>query len=155
YAGEPLTAYLMYATGKDEIVGLRSPSGKTIEIGDGIFTALGFRGGLSCRAGLVEAENKNFLEKWAIPYFKGIVAWYESVSVGAVAGHVYDRVSEIMDTGGLHPQLNPGHSSGVDEWLHTSFRPDSKDRKSTRLNSSHVSISYAVFCLKKKNHIRI
>src|SRR5207249_7097204 len=28
------------------------------------------------------------------------------------------------------------------------------DRKSTRLNSSHVSISYAVFCLKKKNIIR-
>src|SRR5699024_11405456 len=27
----------------------------------------------------------------------------------------------------------------------------SEDRKSTRLNSSHVSISYAVFCLKKKN----
>src|SRR5699024_12482788 len=28
------------------------------------------------------------------------------------------------------------------------------DRKSTRLNSSHVSISYAVFCLKKKNTTR-
>src|SRR6266487_764974 len=27
-----------------------------------------------------------------------------------------------------------------------------RDRKSTRLNSSHPSISYAVFCLKKKNH---
>src|SRR5438067_4825440 len=27
---------------------------------------------------------------------------------------------------------------------------DARDRKSTRLNSSHVSISYAVFCLKKK-----
>src|SRR5207253_3466182 len=26
------------------------------------------------------------------------------------------------------------------------------DRKSTRLNSSHVAISYAVFCLKKKTH---
>src|SRR5690625_6073734 len=26
------------------------------------------------------------------------------------------------------------------------------DRKSTRLNSSHVAISYAVFCLKKKNY---
>src|SRR5690606_42098371 len=26
-----------------------------------------------------------------------------------------------------------------------------KDRKSTRLNSSHVKISYAVFCLKRKN----
>src|SRR5699024_12022004 len=29
-----------------------------------------------------------------------------------------------------------------------------RDRKSTRLNSSHVSISYAVFCLKKKKLIR-
>src|SRR5207302_10481089 len=28
--------------------------------------------------------------------------------------------------------------------------PDVEDRKSTRLNSSHVKISYAVFCLKKK-----
>src|SRR5690349_23208468 len=28
---------------------------------------------------------------------------------------------------------------------------DQRDRKSTRLNSSHVEISYAVFCLKKKN----
>src|SRR5699024_12381685 len=28
-----------------------------------------------------------------------------------------------------------------------------RDRKSTRLNSSHVSISYAVFCLKKKSKI--
>src|SRR3712207_7608242 len=27
-----------------------------------------------------------------------------------------------------------------------------KDRKSTRLNSSHANISYAVFCLKKKRH---
>src|SRR5699024_12195223 len=30
------------------------------------------------------------------------------------------------------------------------YLPSALDRKSTRLNSSHVSISYAVFCLKKK-----
>src|SRR3712207_7550979 len=29
------------------------------------------------------------------------------------------------------------------------------DRKSTRLNSSHANISYAVFCLKKKNNISV
>src|SRR5262245_62462313 len=29
---------------------------------------------------------------------------------------------------------------------------DNVDRKSTRLNSSHLGISYAVFCLKKKKH---
>src|SRR5438034_7045608 len=41
--------------------------------------------------------------------------------------------------------------------LHGGERPASrlislKDRKSTRLNSSHTVISYAVFCLKKKTH---
>src|SRR3712207_7262901 len=30
-------------------------------------------------------------------------------------------------------------------------REEGRDRKSTRLNSSHANISYAVFCLKKKN----
>src|SRR5438445_7670583 len=35
------------------------------------------------------------------------------------------------------------------------FAPDyGKDRKSTRLNSSHANISYAVFCLKKNNNSR-
>src|SRR5207249_11116640 len=33
--------------------------------------------------------------------------------------------------------------------------PLQRDRKSTRLNSSHVSISYAVFCLKKKKKKKI
>src|SRR5699024_11539854 len=33
-------------------------------------------------------------------------------------------------------------------------RQNTEDRKSTRLNSSHVSISYAVFCLKKKTVIK-
>src|SRR3712207_8765991 len=33
------------------------------------------------------------------------------------------------------------------------YKADSLDRKSTRLNSSHANISYAVFCLKKKQKI--
>src|SRR3712207_8133674 len=32
---------------------------------------------------------------------------------------------------------------------------EERDRKSTRLNSSHANISYAVFCLKKKTNINI
>src|SRR3712207_6852610 len=38
-------------------------------------------------------------------------------------------------------------------WIPTiwpDYRSDIEDRKSTRLNSSHANISYAVFCLKKK-----
>src|SRR5437773_7625255 len=39
-----------------------------------------------------------------------------------------------------HVDGRPGRLGGRD-----------RDRKSTRLNSSHITISYAVFCLKKKN----
>src|SRR5690348_17457841 len=37
----------------------------------------------------------------------------------------------------------------------SAFALATRDRKSTRLNSSHPSISYAVFCLKKKNQHRL
>src|SRR5256885_11579567 len=48
--------------------------------------------------------------------------------------------------GGVYDQLNCAELSG---WLATC-----RDRKSTRLNSSHLVISYAVFCLKKKKSLR-
>src|SRR5438128_3515719 len=38
---------------------------------------------------------------------------------------------------------------------HVTHQIDRIDRKSTRLNSSHGSISYAVFCLKKKRDCRV
>src|SRR5699024_11326537 len=52
-----------------------------------------------------------------------------------------------------HPRHHLGGGSGT---IHRAQavhgqHPGDADRKSTRLNSSHVSISYAVFCLKKKN----
>src|SRR5207249_10080917 len=49
----------------------------------------------------------------------------------------------------IHPFARPTTSSGTST-ANGSTKPKSLDRKSTRLNSSHVSISYAVFCLKKK-----
>src|SRR2546430_13482283 len=46
---------------------------------------------------------------------------------------------------------SPVTSHGVGTHLPPVQRNASADRKSTRLNSSHSQISYAVFCLKKKN----
>src|SRR3712207_8647690 len=52
----------------------------------------------------------------------------------------------------------PVHFAGVlfreGEWLLADRDGVLVDRKSTRLNSSHANISYAVFCLKKKGHDR-
>src|SRR3712207_7591674 len=43
-------------------------------------------------------------------------------------------------------------SSKCEPWV--GWGRATQDRKSTRLNSSHANISYAVFCLKKKNNIQ-
>src|SRR5690606_28164388 len=61
----------------------------------------------------------------------------------------------------LHPRAGPsdrkstqlpetGNQNTTAIWNCSSRVPSIRDRKSTRLNSSHVKISYAVFCLKKK-----
>src|SRR3712207_6941007 len=43
---------------------------------------------------------------------------------------------------------------GTIDWSFNLLEPWEQDRKSTRLNSSHANISYAVFCLKKKKLMR-
>src|SRR5947199_8099147 len=60
------------------------------------------------------------------------------------------RTSEltiVSIVGGDKPRAASVTRTGVDE------DTDNADRKSTRLNSSHLGISYAVFCLKKKKNI--
>src|SRR5690625_3955956 len=60
------------------------------------------------------------------------------------------RLKRITETGGrttLYGRIDYDKPSYT---ITTYFNRPGKDRKSTRLNSSHVAISYAVFCLKKK-----
>src|SRR5438477_6082713 len=53
----------------------------------------------------------------------------------------------------LHGRLRVRHPDRELVLLAAHDSRRTRDRKSTRLNSSHMSISYAVFCLKKKRHI--
>src|SRR5690606_40649176 len=54
----------------------------------------------------------------------------------------------MVFTAGCDDRLGPSHRPPPP--LDPALVADGRDRKSTRLNSSHVKISYAVFCLKKK-----
>src|SRR2546426_3197708 len=57
--------------------------------------------------------------------------------------------SPFTTTGGDVMEYAPGSKGGIRRPAFRSTMP-LRDRKSTRLNSSHLVISYAVFCLKKK-----
>src|SRR5690606_41514881 len=64
-----------------------------------------------------------------------------------VEPHAATRRERQPDVG-LPPHRQPRGARGLE--LLARRRLPRRDRKSTRLNSSHVKISYAVFCLKKK-----
>src|SRR6266496_5186006 len=77
-----------------------------------------------------------------------------------------DTATTEIYTLSLHDALpisRPGRPSfcrlGCCTAMYATGRPAQRDRKSTRLNSSHVEISYAVFCLQKKkkqaNHTKL
>src|SRR5699024_12173799 len=69
----------------------------------------------------------------------GIVGERDRPPLGDTADAALDlRGARRPQLARLHPHVQPAEEG-------------TRDRKSTRLNSSHVSISYAVFCLKKKN----
>src|SRR5690625_7120083 len=58
---------------------------------------------------------------------------------------------------GLERALFEAPRRAQQAWLISHYGPNVNlgDRKSTRLNSSHVAISYAVFCLKKKSNAAV
>src|SRR3712207_8540550 len=69
---------------------------------------------------------------------------------GLVENHVLS-VSETLDDEQLDLASTQMNQITMDQPLDSvGSTITSKDRKSTRLNSSHANISYAVFCLKKK-----
>src|SRR5690625_6518878 len=65
------------------------------------------------------------------------------------------KANVVLVICGTYPVLQSinysGHLENRKHDVHLArYRNTDEDRKSTRLNSSHVAISYAVFCLKKK-----
>ena len=125
YEGDPLSTYVLFASGTEPIVGLRSPNTRRLALGDAVTTAVGYWGGLCARAGSVGTEDDELLNTIAIPYFRGVVTWYEMMRVGAVGGDVHDRVVAALAEGGLQSALNPGHLTGYDEWVHSPITPGS------------------------------
>src|SRR5438045_6630497 len=70
--------------------------------------------------------------------------------------HTYEANNRM---GNFYPSLyNAANAATFDSTAHICSGPTdpgctaARDRKSTRLNSSHLGISYAVFCLKKKKN---
>src|SRR5690606_27526348 len=87
--------------------------------------------------------------------FEIMIAGLLALAVVFLAEHEHDDVGVLLDRAGLAQvaELRPLVLAALDlagKLRESDDRDRKLDRKSTRLNSSHVKISYAVFCLKKK-----
>lgn len=128
YEGDPLSAHVMYATGKDTIVGLRSPTARRIELGDGVTTAVSYWGSLVCRAGMMmDVSDTEFFQTYAAPYFRVMATWYQSLKIGVAGGDIYREVTDAFGDAPFNSALNPGHLVSYDEWVHTPIRPGSQE----------------------------
>src|SRR3712207_8649967 len=71
-----------------------------------------------------------------------------------VLGELLDRRVQVAETGRPATVVDAGiEQTRTGDWVLSRLavqEPGRLDRESTRLNSSHANISYAVFCLKKK-----
>src|SRR3712207_7167733 len=76
---------------------------------------------------------------------------FRSADLPNVDANMLDSLRDAAIDPGRHYSI-PWQSGMTGIWVDKSKAPDI-DRKSTRLNSSHANISYAVFCLKKKKRI--
>src|SRR5699024_11342581 len=79
--------------------------------------------------------------------YRGFVLTDKGNKVGKRLVFRHDLLEDFLEIIGVDEEKIYNDVEGIEH--HLSW----KDRKSTRLNSSHVSISYAVFCLKKKNQL--
>lgn len=128
YAGEPLSAHSMFASGDANHVihGLNSPGARVLNKGDGVTTAVGYWGGLSSRAGLLDDNDDTFVAT-AASYFDALVQWYETAAIGVTGGALHDAVVGKLAEGNLKSALNPGHLVSYDEWSHSPVRPGSSE----------------------------
>lgn len=131
YEGEPLTCHTMMTTaGADApVIGLCSPSARVIQWGDGASIAMGLRGSLCARAGLIrDTPDESFFTTFVQPYFGAIATWWSTMHLDITGDAVNAAVLSALSGSGIQPLLNPGHLVSIDEWTHTPIRPASTER---------------------------
>ena len=134
WSGEPLSLHPVFASGADIAVGLRSPSSRRLELGDAAVACIGLWGGNCARGGLIAAAasdltaaSEGYLERLAVPYWRAIATWYETLAVGIAGGEVFETITDLLAGEEFASSLNPGHLIHYEEWLDSPIRAGSDD----------------------------
>ncbi len=126
YQGEPLTMHPIITSGSGKLIGLRSPTSRMIASGDAISAAIGYWGGLTCRAGLVsDTPDDEFVTRFVQPYFRTLATWWMTIGIGITGGEVMAAITAALGDAPFRSFVNPGHLTSYDEWLHSPVHAES------------------------------
>lgn len=136
--GQPVTVTTICAAGERFTDAVVFPRNKKVKLGDKFSITLGLRGGLTSRAAYaarseedLPEEIRDYVEKAAVPYYRAAVKWYEMAGIGISGAEIYETMERLLPKETYHWTLNPGHSTGADEWVASPVYPGSEVRLSS------------------------
>lgn len=111
-------------------LGLNSPTDtERLAYGQSIGVGYGLRGSLVHKCGMylrnkedLPKGKEHYIEKFLMPYFNNVAAWYEMLKIGTSFGDIYEMVDSELGLKKYGCGLNPGHLTNTDEWTNSPFQ---------------------------------
>lgn len=122
--GQHTSVVTIAATGPRFVQGNMFPTDRAVQVGDAISLTVGYAGGLSSRAGFavscadeLPSDQRDWLDRVAIPYFGAYAHWLGCIRVGMSGGALFDEVERVLPRSVFGWTLCPGHLTAEEEWL--------------------------------------
>lgn len=122
--GQKNSVVTIAASGRRFIKGNLYPTDHAVKIGEPISLTVGYKGGLSSRAGYAVKDSsqlpesvRDYIDIVAKPYFNAYAAWLEEIRCGLSGGALYTLMEQVLPKSRYHWSLCPGHLTADEEWL--------------------------------------
>jgi hypothetical protein len=128
----PMGCHMTLKAGNNRI-SLSGPMGETIRRGGIFSTSISYWENNVCRSGwVVEGESElpekahDYMENFAGVYFEAMNKWFSMLKIGANGNEAYKVMAERLPFEKFGVVLNPGHLTGLEEWISTPYYPGSQ-----------------------------
>lgn len=134
YNGYPLGCHIGFKSSGNQHIGLSSPVGAEVKLGEPCSTGIAYWGSNICRAGWV-AKNENdlpqsakgYVDNFATPYFAACCEWYSHLKIGTKGKDIRSLIDKHLPFDQFGVFLNPGHLIHYEEWMSSPIYKDSEE----------------------------
>lgn len=122
--GQKNSVVTIAAAGKRFVKANLYPTDHKVELGEPISLTVGYKGGLSSRAGYaaerpdqLPEEIRDYVDVVVKPYFNAYAVWLEHAHCGMKGDELYQLIETALPKADYHWSLCPGHLTADEEWM--------------------------------------